>query len=219
MNMHVSIIIPARNSERTLAATLDSLIAQTDPAWEALIVDDGSTDGTADIIGTYGNRDPRFKVLVGPAIGASAARNVGLAQASGRRVLFLDSDDWIDARFLQLMNAALDAAPDAAAAYCNCCRVLPDGNYTPFHSDRKLAENPFDAFARRCAAKIHSVLINRRVLDAAGGFDPSLRTCEDWDLWQRAARVGGRWISCRYESQLLSNKRSLSDAERSANAR
>lgn len=194
MNMHVSIIIPARNSEQTLAATLDSLIAQTDPAWEALIVDDGSTDGTADIIGTYSNRDPRFKVLVGPAIGASAARNVGLAQASGRRVLFLDSDDWIDARFLQQMNAALDAAPDAAAAYCNCCRVLPDGKYTPFRSDRKLAENPFDAFARRCAAKIHSVLINRRVLDAAGGFDPSLRTCEDWDLWQRAARVGGRWV-------------------------
>jgi glycosyltransferase involved in cell wall biosynthesis/SAM-dependent methyltransferase len=194
MNMHVSIIIPARNSEQTLAATLDSLIAQTDPAWEALVVDDGSTDRTADIIGTYSNRDPRFKVLVGPATGVSAARNVGLAQASGRRVLFLDSDDWIDARFLEQMNAALDSAPDAAAAYCNCCRVLPDGKYTPFRSDRKLAEDSFEAFARRCAAKIHSVLINRRVLEAAGGFDPSLRTCEDWDLWQRAARAGGRWM-------------------------
>jgi peptidoglycan/xylan/chitin deacetylase (PgdA/CDA1 family) len=194
MNMHVSIIIPARNSEQTLAATLDSLIAQTDPAWEALVVDDGSTDRTADIIGTYSNRDPRFKVLVGPATGVSAARNVGLAEASGRRVLFLDSDDWIDARFLQHMNAALDAAPDAAAAFCNCCRVLPGGKYTAFRSDRKLAEHPFEAFARSCAAEIHSVLINRRILDAAGGFDPSLRTCEDWDLWQRAARVGGRWI-------------------------
>jgi glycosyltransferase involved in cell wall biosynthesis len=141
MNMHVSIIIPARNSEQTLAATLDSLIAQTDPAWEALVVDDGSTDRTADIIGTYSNRDPRFKVLVGPATGVSAARNVGLAQASGRRVLFLDSDDWIDARFLEQMNAALDSAPDAAAAivagYCpteNTLRSVAIGNLRRIHS-------------------------------------------------------------------------------------
>ncbi|HEX4211242.1 MAG TPA: SAM-dependent methyltransferase, partial [Candidatus Binataceae bacterium] len=183
-----------RNSERTLEATLDSLIAQTDAAWEALIVDDGSLDGTANIITTYSNRDPRFKGLVGPAVGASGARNTGLAHASGHRVLFLDGDDQVDARFLKEMNATLDAAPDAAAAYCNYCRVLPDGKHTPIRSDWKLAEDPFEVFARRCAVTIHSVLINRRVLDAAGGFDPTLRTCEDWDLWQRVARVGGRWI-------------------------
>jgi peptidoglycan/xylan/chitin deacetylase (PgdA/CDA1 family) len=194
MNMHVSIIIPVWNSERTLAATLDSLIAQTEVAWEALIVDDGSIDGTASIIKTYSTRDTRFKGLVGSAVGASGARNTGLAHASGHRVLFLDGDDWVDARFLKEMNAALDAAPDAAAAYCNYCRVLPDGKYTPIRSEWKLAEDPFEVFARRCAVTIHSVLIHRRVLDAAGGFDPSLRTCEDWDLWQRVARVGGRWI-------------------------
>ena len=193
-NPRTSVIIPARNADKTLAETLDSLLAQSDPDWEAMIVDDGSTDDTAAIVRQYAQRDARFLGLPGQGAGASAARNVGIARASGRRVLFLDSDDWIDNRFLEVMNEALDAAPNAVAAYCGYLRVMPDGAQSPLRSDPRIAQTPFEMFARSCAAAIHAVLIERDMIDRIGGFDTSLRTCEDWDLWQRAARMGGRWV-------------------------
>lgn len=189
-----SVIIPARNAGKTLAETLNSLLAQSDPAWEALIIDDGSTDETRDIIGRYIQMDTRFIGLRATGAGASTARNLGLARIDGRRVLFLDSDDWIDPEFFELMNGALDAEPDAVAAYCGYRRVMPDGIQTPVRSDPRIAEAPFEAFARSCAAAIHTILIKREILLRIGGFDASLRTCEDWDLWQRAARMGGRWV-------------------------
>ena len=190
-----SVVIPARNAAGTLCRTLDSLLAQSDSNWEALVVDDGSTDATPQIIGAYARRDGRFTALRTNGVGsASAARNVGLSHARGRRLLFLDSDDWIDERFLETMNAALAAAPDAVAAYCGYCRVMPDGQQTAMHCDPGVALTPFERFARTCAVAIHAVLIERELVMRIGGFDPSLRTCEDWDLWQRAARMGGRWV-------------------------
>lgn len=189
-----SVVIPAGNAGKTLAETLNSLLAQGDPDWEALIIDDGSTDETADVIKSYTQRDGRLVGLAGTGAGASAARNIGLSRAGGRRLLFLDSDDWIDDRFLELMNEALDTAPDAVAAYCGYRRVMPNGEQTPSKSDPRIAQSPFEMFARSCAAAIHTILIEREILVRIGGFDTSLRTCEDWDLWQRAARMGGRWV-------------------------
>ncbi len=189
-----SVVIPARNAGKTLTETLDSLLAQSDPDWEALIIDDGSTDETGDLIKSYTRRDERFVGLQGQGRGASAARNIGLSRAVGRRVLFLDSDDWIDDRFLELMNRALDAAPDAVAAYCGYRRVMPDGRQTPACSDARIAGAPFETFARSCAAAIHAVLVECKILRRVGGFDTTLRTCEDWDLWQRVARIGGPWV-------------------------
>ena len=92
------------------------------------------------------------------------------------------------------MNGALDAAPDAVAAYCGYRRVMPDGQQSPTRSEPQIAQTPFEMFARSCAAAIHAVLIERALIVRIGGFDTSLRTCEDWDLWQRAARMGGRWV-------------------------
>jgi peptidoglycan/xylan/chitin deacetylase (PgdA/CDA1 family) len=190
-----SFVIPARNAARTLAQTLDSVLAQRDADWEALIVDDGSSDQTPALIARYAARDRRFIALRGSnAHGASAARNSGLEQARGQRIVFLDSDDWIETTFLERMHAALDAAPGAAAAYCDYQRVMPDGALTPVHSDPEVARAPFDTFARTCAVAIHAVMVERDVVLAAGRFDTSLRTCEDWDLWQRVARLGGRWV-------------------------
>jgi len=189
-----SVIIPARNAAKTLAETLDSLLAQSDTDWEGLIINDGSIDETADIIERYTQRDRRFVGLQEGGVGASGARNLGLARAAGRRLLFLDSDDWIDGRFLELMNGALDAAPEAVAAYCGYRRVMPDGRQTPIRSDPGIAQAPFEAFARSCGAAIHAILVERAIVVRSGGFDTSLQTCEDWDLWQRVARFGGRWV-------------------------
>ena len=190
-----SFVIPARNAAATLAQTLNSLLAQSETDWEALIVDDGSHDETPQLIAAHAACDARFLALRGSGTeGVSAARNVGLAQARGRRVVFLDSDDWIAPGFLAHMHTALDAAPGAAAAYCDHQRVMPDGALAPVHSDPDVARAPFETFARTCAVAIHAVLIERETVLRAGRFATELRTCEDWDLWQRVARQGGRWV-------------------------
>ncbi|MGY4287802.1 peptidoglycan/xylan/chitin deacetylase (PgdA/CDA1 family) [Bradyrhizobium sp. LM2.7] len=189
-----SVVIPARDAEETLAETLDSLLAQSVPNWEALVVDDDSVDATFEIIAEYAARDPRFVALRSNARGASGARNKGISNATGERILFLDSDDWIDRSFLARMNAALDLDSSAVAAYCNGCRVMPDGGETPVRSDPSIQDNAFERFARTCATFIHGVLVLKSAVAKVGGFQTSLRTCEDWDLWQRIARCGGRWI-------------------------
>lgn len=194
MSSRVSVIIPARNAASTIGRTLDSLLAQTDGDWHALVVDNNSTDATAAIAAEYRQRDARFSLLSGPGSGASVARNQGLAAASGRRILFLDSDDWIDPQFLSRMNAALDAHPAAVAAYCNYRRVLPDGEAFFEYRNPHVADAPFESFARSCCTAIHGVLFKRDLLGVIGDFDTSLRTCEDWDFWQRVARLGGAWV-------------------------
>ncbi|WP_027552899.1 trifunctional glycosyltransferase/class I SAM-dependent methyltransferase/polysaccharide deacetylase [Bradyrhizobium sp. Cp5.3] len=206
-----SIVIPARDAEKTIPRTLESLLAQTDPEWEALIVDDGSLDATPAIVAGYTARDARFIALQSDGRGVSAARNVGLSSASGERLLFLDSDDWIDEQFLAKMNAALDENPSAIAACCDHCRVMPDGDQTPRYSNASVAINPLEAFARSCPVAVHSVLVKKSAVLGVGGFETSLRTCEEWDLWQRIARTGGGWI---HVDELLSyyraNEHSLS---------
>ncbi|EIG58360.1 MULTISPECIES: trifunctional glycosyltransferase/class I SAM-dependent methyltransferase/polysaccharide deacetylase [unclassified Bradyrhizobium] len=189
-----SVVVAARDAAGTIAETLDGLLAQRDLDWEALVVDDGSTDATAAIVAEYAARDSRFRVLQSGGVGASGARNKGIASARGERILFLDSDDWIDRSFLARMNDALDLDPSAVAAYCNCCRVMPDGSESPVRCDPAIQDNAFERFARTCATFIHGVLVLKSAVAKVGGFEASLRTCEDWDLWQRIARCGGRWI-------------------------
>ncbi|MBR0697914.1 trifunctional glycosyltransferase/class I SAM-dependent methyltransferase/polysaccharide deacetylase [Bradyrhizobium lablabi] len=189
-----SIVIAARDAEKTIARTLESLLAQSAPRWEALIVDDGSVDATPAIVDGYAARDARFIALKSIGRGVSTARNVGLSRANGERILFLDSDDWIDAQFLAKMNAALDENPSAIAACCDHCRVMPDGGQTPRYRNAVVANNPFEAFARSCPVAVHGVLVKKSAVQEVGGFDVDLRTCEEWDLWQRIARSGGRWI-------------------------
>ncbi|WP_250888963.1 trifunctional glycosyltransferase/class I SAM-dependent methyltransferase/polysaccharide deacetylase [Mesorhizobium sp. dw_380] len=193
-NPSVSIVVPARNAELTLAQALDCLVGQDIADWEAIIVDDGSDDGTAAIIASYVGRDARFRTVSSSAHGAAGARNRGVSLARGRWLMFLDADDWVDASFLAKMLAALETAPDSVAAYCGSRRVMPDGELTPSSIAPEVAIQPFDTFARRCAIRTHALLIDRATIVELGAFDVTLRTCEDWDLWQRVARLGKNWV-------------------------
>ncbi|TPK42207.1 glycosyltransferase [Mesorhizobium sp. B2-5-4] len=193
-NPLVSVVVPARNAEVTLTQALDCLLAQGIADWEAIIVDDGSTDNTAQIIAGYVERDARFRTANSCAHCAAGARNEGISMARGRWLMFLDADDWVDAGFLAKMLAALEAAPDAVACYCGSRRVMPDGALTPSSIATEVAIEPFEAFARRCAIRTHALLIDRATIVELGGFDVSLHTCEDWDLWQRVARQGKPWV-------------------------
>lgn len=106
--MKFSIVIPVYNVEKYLKDCLDSVVSQTFSGWEAVCVDDGSTDGSAVILEGYALKDTRFKVITQPNGGLSAARNAGLEEATGDYVLFLDSDDWLESNALQVLSENLD---------------------------------------------------------------------------------------------------------------
>jgi peptidoglycan/xylan/chitin deacetylase (PgdA/CDA1 family)/glycosyltransferase involved in cell wall biosynthesis len=189
-----SVIVPALNAAATIAQTLDCLVGQTDTNWEAIVVEDRSRDATGQIIADYAARDPRIRFLKGPGQGVSAARNAALGLARGRRLHFLDADDWVDFDFLEHMNGAMDDRPGSVAAYCSYRRFTPDGRLTPPKCDPDLAKAPLERLARGPSVAIHAVLADRALIQRVGGFDTSLRTCEDWDFWQRLARLGGEWV-------------------------
>ncbi len=190
----VSAIIPARDAAATLDATLDSLHAQTVGAWEAIIVDDGSSDDTARIAQDRADRDPRIRLLRIRAGSAAAARNAGIDLARGRRLLFLDADDWIAPTHLERLLGLLTEAPEASAAYCGFRRVAPDGDLGQPTWRADIAADPVRAFRHRPGTAIHAVLVDRGVVQALGGFDASLPICEDWDLWHRVALSGARFV-------------------------
>lgn len=192
----VSFIIPAFNARRTIDQTLQSVLAQRLTEWEAIIVDDGSRDGTARHCGRWTKRDPRFRLIRQRNAGASAARNTAIRAARGRWLIFLDADDWIADDYLSLMLPLVNDEPHHCLAYCSYVRVSSTGEHLPPDFCPQLAQRPFEFLAERCEPAIHCVLISRELVLEVGGFDPTLATCEDWDLWLRVARRGARFIGC-----------------------
>lgn len=188
----VSIIVPARDAAHTLPAALDSVIEQRFGDWEAIVIDDGSTDATVEIADRYATRDPRFRIGSTPGTGVSAARNAGITIANGRRLLFLDADDWLAPDQLGRLFDAAEAAPDAVASYCGSIRVAGGHGFLPRFS-REIADAG-QLFARRNGLAVHAALVSRDHVEAIGGFDPDLQTCEDWDLWQRLAIERGAFV-------------------------
>jgi glycosyltransferase involved in cell wall biosynthesis len=188
----VSVVIPAFNAQQTIGATLDSLRAQSMTRWEAIIVDDGSTDATAKVVERYAASDPRITLRRQANAGKSVARNVAIAAAAHPWLLSLDADDTIHPTTLArvrdalLSDATLDAVHYGWAVVDSAGRFLTE--------ERCEAEGDlFDLFARRCAFPIHACVVRRSLVEAIGGFDPAMRNGEDWPVWQRIARRGARF--------------------------
>lgn len=99
--MHFSIIIPSYNSEKTIKRCLDSVLKQTFENFECLVIDDGSTDASREIIDSYAAKDTRFRVIHKENEGVSSSRNVGLDIAQGKYIIFIDADDYIDSDYLE----------------------------------------------------------------------------------------------------------------------
>lgn len=188
----VSFIVPAYNAARTLPVTARSLLAQTERSWEAVIVDDGSSDRTAQIAAGLVRADPRFRLVRQDNAGPSAARNSGMAHAAAPLVTFIDADDWIAPDFLASLLPLANGAD--RLAFCAYQRILPSGRACPPDFCGLLEDDPLAVLAFRCEPAIHCVIAPRRAILAVGGFDPALRCCEDWDLWLRLARTGLRFV-------------------------
>lgn len=188
-----SVIIPARNAARFVGATLESLLRQRAGDFEAIVIDDGSTDDTAEIVRRASASDARIRLIAGPAKGVSAARNAGFAEARGRIVLFLDADDLLHSDALGRFAETLDAAPDAVAALAGVSRIAEDGAPLPANDNRALAAGP-DPLAQLLRKNFivngGALAIRRSAVEATGGYDPGLVYGEDWEFWCRVLELG-----------------------------
>ena len=184
----VSVLIPAFNAAATLNATIESVVRQTYADWEAIIIDDGSTDSTALNAQAWSERDPRIKLVKGPNHGLAGARNEAARNAIAPWLLFLDADDLIVPTYLSMMLAATKYDPRPDLVYCAVARIASDGRIgTPeiaAHTEYFVSLASYNPFP------VHTCLVRQTTFDTFGGFDTALQTCEDWDLWQRFARAG-----------------------------
>lgn len=182
-------IIPTYNRRNLLPRALDSVLAQTMPVDEIIVIDDGSTDGTDDMLrARYGDR---VRYVWQANAGVSAARNHGLRLAQGRYLALLDSDDlWLPTK-TELQVAFLEANPDFGMVVCDVERV--DSDYRHIDVFRRRDTLREDGWVLRWvlhnpALAPASVLMRREVVEQLGGFDEGLRTAEDLEFHLRVAR-------------------------------
>lgn len=188
----VSVIVPAFNVAPYIDDCLASIAAQTLADWECIVVDDGSTDGTAQRVARHA--DPRIRLVRQPNQGVSAARNAGLAAALGAYVLFLDGDDRLHPQAAQRLSAALDARPLAVAAYGSAWAIFEDGSpypQKPLQRRRFVSGDILEALLRwQIFLPMGCVLARAQAARELGGFDARLRLSEDWEFFCRLAACG-----------------------------
>ena len=186
----VSIIVPCYNVADDVGGTLDSLCAQTLTDWEAILVDDGSTDATPRVLERYARRDARVRIHAQPNQRLAAARNAGFARARAERILFFDAGDVIEPTALAVLNGLLDAHPEAGAAFSGWRIVGPRGEDHNWVGAPAKLELRFPDFSVCNPVNTDGLLIRAPRLRQTTLFDPALPASEDWDMWARLARDG-----------------------------
>ncbi|HVX68024.1 MAG TPA: glycosyltransferase family 2 protein [Bryobacteraceae bacterium] len=178
--MDISVVIPTYNRAHLISEAIESALSQEPPVREVIIVDDGSTDNTAEVVAGFKDRVRYIRQDNG---GPSCARNRGIREARYTWIGLLDSDDWWLPGKVALHQQVLARKPDAALMYNSFYWVSPDGT-----RELQRAVAPERLWPRlryeQCVGST-GILVRRDVLLEAGGFDESLITCEDWDLWIR----------------------------------
>lgn len=186
----VSVIIPARDAEATLGATLDSVAGQAGVQVETVVVDDGSTDGTREIAARHAAAPT---IVPGPRAGAAAARNAGFAASTGQAIVFLDADDLLKPGALARRLAVLEESGPNTIVVAEHVELV-DGLERPARTRLELGSDPRDALLRNNRLTIHAALVPRALLDRVPGpFRESLVVYEDWALWLHLALLGARF--------------------------
>lgn len=195
----VSVVIPCYNAQRYIGATLDAVLAQTGAELEVIVVDDGSTDGSAALVA---REYPQVRLIQRTNAGVAAARNAGIEAAQGEWVAFCDADDiWLPGK-LAAQFAAMDAVPGCRMSY-TAWQVWPSDEPLPTADWlAQLGQAATDTARWRgatgwlypellldCVVWTSTVLMQRSLLAEIGGFETTLRIGEDYDLWLRASRV------------------------------
>jgi glycosyltransferase involved in cell wall biosynthesis len=192
----VSVLMPVRNAQLTLAESLESVRRQRDVAWECIIVDDGSTDGSRECLERMRNRDPRFRVFERPAHGIVASLNDGLEHCRGKYIARMDADDLMQRDRLSLQSAMLEARPELGGVGCHV-RIFPRRGLLAgrlayeawLNSLNAEADIQRDAFVE-CPLAHPSLMLRRQVLDEYAYRDAGWP--EDYDLILRLLGGGQR---------------------------
>jgi glycosyltransferase involved in cell wall biosynthesis len=191
-NIKVSIIIPTYNRGWIIKEAIESVLAQDFIDFELIVVDDGSTDNTSEILHSY--RED-ITVFQQNNKGVSAARNRGLSEASGRFIAFLDSDDlWLPQKLSRQVDF-FNSNPDALICQTEEIWIRNNVRVNPKKRHKKPSGMIFEPSLALCLVSPSAVMIRRSLFEKIGGFDETLPACEDYDLWLR--------ISCRYPVFLI----------------
>ena len=180
--MKVSVVIPAFNRAALLPRALDSLRAQTRAPDEVIVVDDGSTDGTGDLVA---DRYPEYRCLRQSNRGVSAARNLGIRAARNPWIALLDSDDaWLPDK-LAAQEDLVAREPAALLCHTEELWVRNGVRVNPMRKHRKSGGWIFRRCLPLCVISPSSALVHRDLFEQVGLFDESLPACEDYDMWLR----------------------------------
>lgn len=186
----VSIIISTYNRARTISKAIDSVLAQTYPNFELIIIDDGSADNTGEVVAAY--KDPRIKYKWVENGERSRARNIGIKMSQGKYVAFLDSDDWYLPNKLATQVPALEDNPHHGLVLGGW-KVVDEAGKT-LQSVRPWqwisTEPTLEEWLFASTATIHSVLVRKDCLTRVNGFDEELFMSEDIELWIRLVQAG-----------------------------
>jgi glycosyltransferase involved in cell wall biosynthesis len=182
----ISVIVPAYNAEQTILETITSVQQQTFSDFELIVINDGSTDRTLELLNTV--NDPRLKIFSYPNGGVSVARNRGIARATGEFIAFLDADDLWTPDKLDLQLAALQQQPEAGVVYSWAYYMderdkifqISEPIYFEGNVYTQLLVNDFVVSCSNC-------LVRRQAVESVGEFDPAVAGAADWDYWLRLA--------------------------------
>jgi len=188
----VSVIIPTFNRGWTLKTAIDSVLAQNFDDYELIVVDDGSSDNTPDLLDTYAEQ---ITCIHQKNRGVSAARNTGIRASYGSLIAFLDSDDYWLPDKLAVQTAFFDANRGATICQAEEIWVRNGLRVNPKKKHAKPSGNIFERSLSLCLVSPSAVMLRRELFDDVGLFDENLPACEDYDMWLR--------ISCRYPVHLI----------------
>ncbi len=186
----VSVIIPVYNDEKHVARAIESVLAQTLKEVEIIVVDDGSTDGTLQVLGEY---ESRIKVLALEHRGVAAARNAGIQASSGEYICFLDSDDTVMPRSMETHVAILSQNLDIGLSYGRYEVVSEETNAVRVCGCVALRDWT-DGLSLTWWFAPNAALVRREWVEAVGGFDENLRACVDIDFFWRLRDAGCRFM-------------------------
>jgi len=182
----VSVIIPNYNHARFVSDAIQSVLDQTYKNFEIIVVDDGSTDNSREVIAQFGDK---VQCIHQKNAGLSAARNTGIKASKGSLIGVLDADDMYEPVFLETLVGELQTNPNADGVYCGYQFVDEKNELLPQIENRPVpGDGLYNALLDGNFFVPESIFLRRHVYDAVGLFDEVLRACEDWDVWLRVTK-------------------------------
>ncbi|HXV78460.1 MAG TPA: glycosyltransferase [Candidatus Binatia bacterium] len=191
----ISVIMPCYNHARFLPEAVESVQAQNYRSLECIIVNDGSSDNTAEVAISLLANDSRIRLVNQTNGGLAAARNRGLCEARGELVHFLDADDYILPEMYARMAEIFQRSPDVSLVYSGYQFVNSGGSSLKSFSAPAKPADVFHELLEHNLWPCHAIMVRKSAIDSVGYFAEGLQGCEDWDLWLRLAAVGTKFAS------------------------